>query len=177
MTVSHGTIARGTIWIHDGKIAAVGESVQAPAHALVIDAGGRYVTPGIIDAHAHIGEDGLGNGDDSNEYQGKLWGSMAGPNQADLQVRDSIQTDAYAFYLLLSSGQTAALNLPGSANLFGGQAAPMKLKVGRPREEMFIEDAPIAMNLLRRHARARVAGTGCRDRAGRGCLNRPAKSV
>jgi imidazolonepropionase-like amidohydrolase len=142
MTVSHGTIPHGSIWIHDGKIAGVGPSVPAPPDARIIDAAGRFVTPGIVEAHAHVGMGGQYDPQDTNEYQGKLWGRMAGPIQADLHIRDSIKTDDYAFYVLLASGQTTDLELPGSANLFGGQAAPIKLKVGRPREEMFINGAP-----------------------------------
>ena len=53
MTVTHGNIKNGSIYIKDGKIAAVGENVDAPSSATVIDAGGKYVTPGIVDALAH----------------------------------------------------------------------------------------------------------------------------
>ena len=51
LTVSHGTIEKGDVLIMDGKIAAVGTSVKAPADAQVIDAAGQFVTPGIIDCH------------------------------------------------------------------------------------------------------------------------------
>src|SRR5690242_1865639 len=62
LTVTHGKIENGSIYIHDGKIAAVGQSVNAPAGATVIDAAGKFVMPGIIDAHSHIALD-----DDVNE--------------------------------------------------------------------------------------------------------------
>src|SRR6202167_4111854 len=62
MTVTHGNIKTGSVYIKDGKIAAVGETVNAPASATVIDAGGKYLTPGIIDSHSHIALD-----DDVNE--------------------------------------------------------------------------------------------------------------
>src|SRR5271167_1666852 len=52
MTATHGTIKNGSVYIKDGKIAAVGESVKAPASATVIDAEGKYLTPGIIDSHS-----------------------------------------------------------------------------------------------------------------------------
>src|SRR4051812_47889039 len=58
MTVTHGTIKQGSIVVTNGKIAAVGEKVMEPAGATVIDAGGQYVIPGIIDCHSHIGGDG-----------------------------------------------------------------------------------------------------------------------
>lgn len=62
MTVTHGNIKNGSVYIKDGKIAAVGESVNAPASAIVIDAQGNYLTPGIVDSHSHIALD-----DDINE--------------------------------------------------------------------------------------------------------------
>ncbi len=62
MTVTHGNIQNGSVYIKDGKIAAVGKDVKAPANATVIDAGGKYLTPGIIDSHSHIALD-----DDVNE--------------------------------------------------------------------------------------------------------------
>ena len=60
-TVSHGIIDKGDILIKDGKIAAVGGTLKAPADAVVIDATGQFVTPGIIDCHSHIAVDGSVN--------------------------------------------------------------------------------------------------------------------
>lgn len=161
MTVTHGTVEGGSVWVHDGKIAAVGKTVAAPADAQIIDAGGRYVTPGIVEGHGHIGMGSFEGIQDTNEYRGKPWGRYAGPVQADLRIRDSIRTDDYGFYLMLSSGMTTALELPGSANLFGGQTVPIKMKVGRPREEMFIDDAPISLKIA-------CAETPSREWKGRG---------
>src|SRR5436305_15331441 len=62
MTVTHGKIEHGSVYIKDGKIAAFGAAVNAPADATVIDATGKFVTPGLIDAHSHIALD-----DDVNE--------------------------------------------------------------------------------------------------------------
>ncbi len=57
LTVTHGRIENGSIYIHNGKIAAVGKTVNAPASATVIDATGKWVMPGIIDSHSHIALD------------------------------------------------------------------------------------------------------------------------
>ncbi|HEY2017906.1 MAG TPA: hypothetical protein VGH38_30590 [Bryobacteraceae bacterium] len=57
MTVTHGTV-KGSIVVKDGKIAEVGEKVMEPGGATIIDAGGQYVIPGIIDCHSHIAADG-----------------------------------------------------------------------------------------------------------------------
>jgi imidazolonepropionase-like amidohydrolase len=58
MTATHRNIANGIVYVKDGKIVAVGKDVNAPASATVIDAGGKYLTPGIIDSHSHIALDG-----------------------------------------------------------------------------------------------------------------------
>src|SRR2546425_11134460 len=57
MTVTHGNIQNGSIYIKDGKIAAVGRNLKAPAGATVIDAGGKYFTPRIIDCQPQIAPD------------------------------------------------------------------------------------------------------------------------
>src|SRR5262249_28369988 len=62
LTLTHGKIENGSIYIHNGKIAAIGKTVNAPANATVIDASGKFVMPGLIDSHSHIALD-----DDVNE--------------------------------------------------------------------------------------------------------------
>src|SRR5260370_40597344 len=71
MTASHGTIQHGSVWVHNGKIAGVGATVGAPAGATVVDATGKYVTPGIIDPHSHSAL-----GDDVNEATSPVTPSM-----------------------------------------------------------------------------------------------------
>ncbi len=58
MTASHGTLSPGQVWVHAGKIAGVGATVDAPASATVVDASGLWLTPGIIDPHSHSALDG-----------------------------------------------------------------------------------------------------------------------
>src|SRR3954471_6429463 len=58
MTVSHGTLENASVLIRDGKIAAVGKDVKVPDGADVVDAAGKFVTPGVIDCHSHIAIDG-----------------------------------------------------------------------------------------------------------------------
>ena len=72
MTASHGTIQHGSVWVHNGKIAGVGTTRQAlPTSATVVDATGKYVTPGIIDPHSHSAL-----GDDVNEATSPVTPSM-----------------------------------------------------------------------------------------------------
>ena len=153
MTASHGTLADTSVWVHDGKIAAIGTSIAVPAGATVIDATNETLTPGIIDAHSHAGESIFASGvahDEANE--------LTGPFQPQLRIRDGIATESTEFYQLLAAGQTTQLILPGSGNIVGGQAMALKIKIGRPREEWFIKDAPVSMKTACGDTPSRVYG-------------------
>ena len=129
MTASRGTIKNGSILVRDGKIAAVGANVNASdANAMVIDATGKYVTPGIIDAHSHTGGEG-----NINE------GTLSVTSMTRLQdIIDPYHTNIYR---QLAGGLVTVNLLHGSANAIGGQNAILKLKRGRPAEEWLVKDA------------------------------------
>ena len=127
-TVSHGTIPNGTIVIRDGKIEAAGVNVNVPAGATVIDAGGQYVMPGIIDAHSHIA--GQGN---INEI------SVSVTSMVD--IRDIIDPEDIAVYRALAGGVTTANILHGSANAIGGQTIVLKMRWGKDAPAMIFEGA------------------------------------
>lgn len=130
MTASHGTIANGSILIRDGKIAEVGPNVKArDPNARIIDATGKYVTPGIIDCHSHTGVDGSVNE-----------GSLSVTSM--VRIRDVIDPNSPSFYRELAGGTTTANVLHGSANSIGGQNAVLKFKLGKPVGEWPIPDAP-----------------------------------
>src|SRR5271166_5016520 len=129
MTVTHGNIANGSIYIKDGKIAAVGETVNAPTGATVIDAGGKYLTPGIVDSHSHIALD-----DDVNE--------ATSPITPHMMMKDAFDYQDKAIYRALAGGVTTSLLLHGSANMIGGQAVVIKHKYGASRDEMLFPNAP-----------------------------------
>ena len=131
MTVTHGNIQHGSIYIKDGKIAAVGENVNAPASAalIVIDAGGKYLTPGIVDSHSHIALD-----DDVNE--------ATNPITPQMMMKDAFDYQDKAIYRALAGGVTTSLLLHGSANMIGGQAVVIKHKYGASRDAMLFPNAP-----------------------------------
>ncbi|HKP85777.1 MAG TPA: amidohydrolase [Blastocatellia bacterium] len=130
MTASHGTIRNGSILVRDGKIVEVGPNVKArDANARIIDATGKYVTPGIIDCHSHTAAEG-------NINEGTL--SVT----AMVRIRDVINPDHPNIYRQLAGGLTTVNVLHGSANAIGGQNAVLKLKLGKPAEEWLIADAP-----------------------------------
>jgi imidazolonepropionase-like amidohydrolase len=128
LTVTHGTLEKGDILIKDGKIAAVGSGLQAPADALVIDASGQFVMPGIIDCHSHIAIDG-----DVNE------GSVSVSSMVN--IADVLNSDDPAIYRDLAGGVTAANILHGSANSIGGQTVVIKLRWGQPAAKLPFEGA------------------------------------
>jgi imidazolonepropionase-like amidohydrolase len=124
-----GTIEKGTVLIRDGKIAAVGRDVQVPAGATVIDATGRFVMPGIIDAHSHTAvEEGV------NECTESV--------TAEVRVADVIDHHDVAIYRELAGGVTTVNVLHGSCNTIGGQNAVLKLRWGKGPEDLLFKEAP-----------------------------------
>ena len=146
MTASHGTIQHGSVWLHNGKIAGVGATVSAPAGATVIDATGKYVTPGIIDPHSHSAL-----GDDVNEATSPVTPSM--------MMIDAFDNRDKALYLALAGGVTSELLLHGSANMIGGQAVVIKNKFGLSKEEMLFPNAPRSIKFASGENPKRVYGT------------------
>jgi len=129
MTVSHGTLENASVLVRDGKIAAVGKDVKAPDGADVVDASGKFVTPGVIDCHSHIAIDG-----------GVNEGSLSVTSMA--RIADVVDpTDINIFYGL-SGGVTSANVLHGSANAIGGQNAVIKLRWGMRADDLIFKNAP-----------------------------------
>jgi imidazolonepropionase-like amidohydrolase len=118
-TVTRGVIPNGTVVLRDGKIAAVGANVEIPAGAEVIDASGRFITPGLIDAHSHIANDSINEG-------GTTVSSMTG-------MEDVLDPTDINIYRDLAGGLTTANILHGSANPIGGKNAVIKLRWGKTR--------------------------------------------
>jgi imidazolonepropionase-like amidohydrolase len=145
MTVSHGNIANGSVYIKDGKIAAVGETVNAPASATVIDAAGKYLTPGIVDSHSHIALD-----DDVNE--------ATSPITPQMMMKDAFDYQDKAIYRALAGGVTTSLLLHGSANMIGGQAVVIKHKYGASRDAMLFPNVPRSIKFASGENPKRVYG-------------------
>jgi imidazolonepropionase-like amidohydrolase len=116
-----GRIEGGSILLADGKIAAVGRDLQAPPGAVVVDGTGRWVTPGIIDVHSHLGvyaSPEVNANADGNE--------ITSPVTADVWAEHSVWPQDPQFPLALAGGVTAMQILPGSANLIGGRSVTVK---------------------------------------------------
>jgi len=137
MTVTHGNIRQGEIYISNGKIVAVGMKLTVPATTVVIDAGGKYVTPGIVDCHSHIalgGNPDPESGSDVNE--------ATNPITPEMMMVDAFNYQDKAIYRTLAGGVTTSMLLHGSANMIGGQAVVIKHKYGTGREAMLFPGAP-----------------------------------
>jgi imidazolonepropionase-like amidohydrolase len=120
-TGTGATLANATVVMSGGKIVAVGEGATPPAGAVVINGQGKFVTPGLIDAHSHLGvypAPGVSAHDDGNE--------AVDPNTAEVWAEHSIWPQDPAFSRALAGGVTAMQILPGSANLFGGRSVVVK---------------------------------------------------
>ena len=128
MTATKGTLENTDILVTNGKIARIGKGIQAPAGTTVVDATGKFVTPGIIDAHSHTMLDTLNEGAFSVT-------SMTGTD-------DVLNPTDVAIYRALAGGVTAALLLHGSANSIGGKSSTVKLKYGGGVDDVKGKDAP-----------------------------------
>jgi len=127
LTATHGTIEKGSILVRGGKIVAMG-NITAPAGVPVIDARGKVVSPGIVDAHVHRGIDTTNEGSDA----------IVG----EVRILDVLNPDSKTLWQAVASGETSGLILHGSANPVGGQSLVAKFKFGRPVDELPVPDAP-----------------------------------
>src|SRR5919109_4901763 len=131
MTAAGQEIANGSILLKDGRIVAVGAKVDAPAGAVVVDGTGKFVTPGLIDEHSHLGvyaAPGTDAESDGNE--------ATNPVTADVWAEHSFWPQDPQIPLAIAGGITTIQALPGSANLIGGRSAILKLIPARTVQEM-----------------------------------------
>ena len=141
------------VLIRDGRIAAVGADLDA-GDADVLDAGGMWVTPGIIDVHTHLGvypsPSALAHAD-GNE--------ISAPNTAEVWAEHSVWPQDPGFVTALQGGITTLQILPGSANLFGGRSVTLKNVPGRSVQEMKFPDAPYGLKMACGENPKRVYGS------------------
>lgn len=126
LTITNGDIQNGTIVVRNGKITAVGPNVTIPAGVRVIDGTGKYVMPGLIDAHSHAALEG---------------GINEGSESVTPEVIVQVRNDDPTIYRALAGGVTAALLLHGSANTIGGQGRVIKMRWGQPVDSMYFRGA------------------------------------
>ena len=131
-----GTLTNANLLVVDGKVAAVGKGVTAPATlagaTVEIDAQGLAVTPGLIDCHSHTAIDAGVNEGTRNV-------------SAEVRIGDVIDPFAPSIYRELAGGLTTMHVLHGSANAIGGQVEILKLRRGEGPDSLKLRDAPLGI--------------------------------
>jgi len=136
-TITREVIEKGTVLVEDGKIKAVGADVKIPKGAEVVDASGKVVMPGLVEAHCHVGiwEEKIGwAGSDGNE--------ATDPATPHVRALDGIKANADEGGLeaALKAGITTCQILPGSANVIGGTGVVVKTAKKPVTDDMVIRD-------------------------------------
>ena len=139
-----GRIDNGTIVFADGAIVATGDaSLAGPAGAITIDGTGKFVTPGIIDVHSHLGDypsPGTEGNSDGNE--------ATSPSRPEVWAEHSVWPQDPGFSRALANGGVTSLQiLPGSANLFGGRSVVLKNVPARTSQGMKFPGAPYGLKM------------------------------
>lgn len=140
-----GQLANTDVLLRDGQVAALGENLEAPEDARVIDAAGRWVTPGIVDVHSHVGMASvpyvpveLANWDVNEQSD---------PNTAHVRAENAIKPQDPAFERVLAGGVTTLQVLPGSTNLFGGRGVVLKNVPAATVQAMKFPGAPPSLKM------------------------------
>jgi imidazolonepropionase-like amidohydrolase len=148
--IQHATVLTGTgerlenadVLMRDGKVAAVGASLEAPADAIRVDGTGKWVTPGIIDVHSHLGvypSPGVSAHSDGNE--------ATSPVTPNVWAEHSVWPQDPQFPRNLAGGVTTLQVLPGSANLIGGRSVVLKVVPARTVQEMKFPGAKYGLKM------------------------------
>ena len=135
VTVTDKTYEKGTVLIEDGKIKAVGEKIEIPHDAQVIDAAGCWVMPGLIDCHTHISNFNEPRTNPSIPLDGN---EMSSPVTPQVRAADAINPHDYAINKVREAGFSTVCVLPGSANVVGGTGIVIKLRDVHTAEEMIL---------------------------------------
>ncbi len=158
LTAAGQEIENGTIVFSDGKIVAVGKDVVIPEGARRVDARGKFVTPGIIDIHSHLGvypSPGVQANSDGNE--------ATDPNTAEVWAEHSIWPQDPGFNRAREGGITSLMVLPGSANLFGGRSVTLKNVPAITQQGMKFPGAPHGLKMACGENPKRVYGSRSRS--------------
>jgi imidazolonepropionase-like amidohydrolase len=148
--IQHATVLTGTgerlddadVLLRDGKIVAVGRGLDVPTDATVVDGTGRWVTPGLIDVHSHLGvypSPGMSAHSDGNE--------ATAPVTANVWAEHSIWPQDPGFHTALAGGVTSLQVLPGSANLIGGRGVTLKNVPATTYQGMKFPGAPWGLKM------------------------------
>jgi imidazolonepropionase-like amidohydrolase len=148
--IQNATVLTGTgvrldnadVLMQDGKIQAVGKALGVPGNAKVINGTGKWITPGIIDVHSHLGvyaSPGIQATSDGNEATNAV--------TANVWAEHSVWPQDAGFAKALAGGVTSMQILPGSANLVGGRSVILKNVAATTFQAMKFPDAPYGIKM------------------------------
>ena len=146
LTITQGERPQTDLLIEDGIITEIGKNLKSPSGIPTVDATGKYVMPGIIDAHSHIA------GVDINEG--------TNPVTAEVTMEESVDPNDINIYWALAGGVTTIHLMHGSANVIGGQNETLKLRYGAGMDGMRFEGAPRTIKFALGENPTRVHGQG-----------------
>ena len=147
LTITKGNLENTDLLIENGKITQIGKNIKAPSGVKVLDATGRYVMPGIIDAHSHLGIESV------NE--------ATSPVTSEVNVGEALDPLDIAIYRALAGGATISHAMHGSANAIGGQCQTIKHRYGQLDPEVLkMEGAPRTIKFALGENPIRVHGEG-----------------
>lgn len=154
MTITRGIMPNGTLILRDGKIAELGHALAPPPGAVVIDATGKYVMPGLVDTHSHLGvypwPDARAH-EDGNE--------MTDPLTPHVRAEDGVYLEDPGMDRVRAGGVTTVQIIPGSGNLQGGQAVLLKLGLGNTLDDLKFKNAPRGIKMAFGENPKRVYGS------------------
>lgn len=147
LTITNGILSETDVWVENGKIKQIGPDLKVPAGISIVDASGKYVMPGIIDAHSHIALEAV------NE--------ATSPITSEVWMGDVINPFDVAIYRALAGGVTVTHAMHGSANAIGGQNVTLKLRYGNTDPlALRMEEAPRTIKFALGENPTRVHGRG-----------------
>ncbi|MGM0946230.1 MAG: amidohydrolase family protein [Bacteroidota bacterium] len=147
LTVTNGTLENTDVLVQDGIIKQIAQNINAPSGVQSIDASGKYVMPGIIDAHSHVALDVV------NE--------ATNPIVAEVRMKDVVNPYEIGIYRALAGGVTISHAMHGSANVIGGQNATLKHRWGSTDPaDIIMQDAPRTIKFALGENPTRVHGRG-----------------
>jgi len=147
LTITNGTLENSDVLVQDGIIKKVGQNLNAPNGVTTIDASGKFLMPGIIDAHSHLGLDVV------NE--------ATSPIVAEVRMKDVVNPYEVGIYRALAGGVTISHAMHGSANVIGGQNATLKHRYGSTDPaDIIMQDAPRTIKFALGENPTRVHGRG-----------------
>ena len=147
LTVTKGNLESSDVLVPNGIITQLGKNLTAPAGVNTIDASGKYLMPGIIDAHSHVGLDVVNEG--------------SAPITSEIRMKDVVNPTEIGIYRALAGGVTVSHAMHGSANVVGGQNATLKHRWGSmDPADVIMQDAPRTIKFALGENPTRVHGRG-----------------